>query len=129
MLICSFTFRGPNQQDFLAEVDADERDFKTAVVAYSIKGTIDSFKAEMSFDLTVGSLTVVGLTTPTLAYLACVAACGVGNLTQEILDCWKAGHKTAGALVTCLKGKGHSIAGSLANCVISCTPSLAAGGL
>jgi hypothetical protein len=74
----------------------------------------------ISFDPATGSLHVSGLSLTASGYVTCLAACGLGHLVADILDCWRRKNTTVKKLLACLKKKGHRLTMALITCAVSC---------
>lgn len=127
MEILQFEAVGPKQEKYFVKVDAEESsDERAVIVRYTIAGgERRPAVANINFNLQSGEVLMTGLDPATTVYLACLISCGLGHLVEEILECWRRGHRTPRRMLDCLLDKGHSITPKLVNCSISCLSSFA----
>jgi hypothetical protein len=120
MTITEFTFEGPENKAYDFKVTAVESANRhKAIIDYQISGAAE-FGARITFDFQQHTLTMTGIQAGAISFVSCVTACGLGHLAQEIMDCWRQGHRTPKALVKCLRAKGYDITKGLVACAFGC---------
>ena len=129
MQIAQFVTMGPDNEEYFVRLEADETDNEREVdVTYSIaRKSEEVAMAKVNFDLQNGAIQMTGLEVALTGYLACLITCGLGHIIQELLDCWRKGHRTPRALLACLKAKGISSTPNLVNCSIACLGGVVVG--
>jgi hypothetical protein len=129
MELLQFEAVGPEQERYLVKVDVEETTDERAVdITYSIRRREERPTiAKINFDLREGVVHMTGLEVALTGYLACLVTCGLGHLVEEILDCWRKGHRSPRQLLKCLRDKGISITHKLLNCSVACLGGVVVG--
>lgn len=129
MRLLQIDVEGPGNERYSVEVDIEETANEHAVeIKYAVaRMDRQPVVTKIYFDPGEGVVHMTGLEVAIAGYMACLIACGLGHLAQEILDCWKRGHRTPRQLLGCMRDKGHSISLSLVNCSVACLGSVVAG--
>lgn len=126
MQLLQFEAIGPERETYMVEVEmvetTDERgvDIRYAVVRQGELPVI----ARVYFDTREGVVHMSGLEIVVTGYVACLLACGLGHIVQELLECWRAGRRSPKQLLACLRDKGVKLTPSLVNCSVSCLAAL-----
>lgn len=120
MNITQISFEGPEREKYDLEVTADvSPDENNAIIDYQLSGAA-KLDARITFDFKQATMTMTGIEASAVAFVTCVTACGLGQLAQEIMDCWRQGHRSPKAMVNCLRQKGYNITRALVGCAIGC---------
>lgn len=128
MLLAKFTTFSPESEEYSIEVKAQQLGENSVGIEYSISRNNEPVVSPIvNFDLRSGSIHMTGLEIGIPAYVACLVTCGLGNIVQEILECWTQGHRNPRDMLTCLKAKRISITPMLINCSIGCLSGLTIG--
>lgn len=122
MQLLQFETTGPDGETYLIEVDMVETSDERAVdIRYAVvhEGHLPVI-ASVYFDTREGVIHLSGLEIAVTGYMACLIACGLGHIMQEVLQCWRAGKRSPKQLLACLRDKGVDLTPSLVNCSVSC---------
>jgi hypothetical protein len=118
--IARFSLFGPDDGDLNVLVESDTTASAGFSLIYRLETPAGTHEYTIALDTSSGSLAISGLSDAASKYLACLGACGLGHLVQELLECWNAGHRTPAALLKCLNAKRTGLSGGLVNCAIAC---------
>ena len=134
MIFARFTTQGPEGELVEVTLEADDQQERsdyngtfTATLTIGVAGKTSAYPVSLDDN---GNLRIAGLGAAGGAearFALCLAACGLGHLVTEILDCWRQGHRTVAALFKCLRGKGLKISQALLACAFQCGLKAAAG--
>lgn len=117
--IVKITTWTPDHTNLSITVTAEE----TAVSTVKVTLEVDADTVGVvTIDPSDSSLEVTGLRLSGGAYVGCLAACGLGHIVSDIIECRRQGNTTVKKLVACLKAKGQKLSLDLINCAVSCIP-------
>ena len=117
MLIAQFMTWGPDNAEYSVKLEG-EQSLSEVNIKYSIDSgqqTVAAAMINFHFSDDTIRISMSGLEVAVTSYVACLIACGLGNIVQEMRDCSRKVD-----LLACLKSKGNSITVTLLNRSISC---------
>lgn len=126
MQLLQFEATGPDNEPYQVEVDIVETPDERAVdIRYTLvrEGHLPVI-GRVYFDTREGVIHLSGLEIAVTGYMACLIACGLGHIMEEVLQCWRAGKRSPKLLLACLRDRGVDLTPRLVNCSVSCLGAL-----